>query len=617
MSSNEPRTVQVKHRSVAGWVLAVAGLLAACAQGGIREAIPESPQPAAVPARGAVERLRIPAEAFAPDAFSVSVHLPPGYAAGQSRYPVLYINDGQDMAAVGLESALARLYDQDIIRPIIVVAIGMLPDRMGTYGLSDRAAARSVPADSRFGPVGSRAHEYSEWVARELVPYVDARYRTHTRPSSRAVLGWSIGALNAFNLAWQYPEVFGRVGVFSPSFWLASDRTDAIAIQKTRLAQAMVDRGSARAGLKVWISVGGAEEADDRDGDGVSDAVDDARDLVAGYSASDGTRLRGLAQLGYSVNMDHAHRATRADVAFLLVSDGQHNQASWARMLPEFLTWAYRKQAPPLDATGQVRSYQEFDSRFVAARNVDVWLPPDYGHDTSKHYPVVYMHDGQNLFDPALSYTGIDWGVDETMTRLIREKKIREAIVVGIWNTPLRGAEYMPRKAVEDSRVRLMKDFPDLPREQILSDAYLKFLVEELKPFIDTTFRTLPARQHTFVMGSSMGGLISAYAISEYPDVFGGAAGVSTHWPAGDGVVIDYLREHLPDPRTHKFYFDYGTETLDAGYGPYQRRMDKVLRRAGYTRDINWITLKAAGAEHSERAWSRRVDQPLIFFLGY
>lgn len=265
--------------------------------------------------------------------------------------------------------------------------------------------------------------------------------------------------------------------------------------------------------------------------------------------------------------------------------------------------------------TGVIKRHEKFASEYVDARNVDVWLPPGYEKDAGKRYPVIYMHDGQNLFDPRTSYIGVDWGIDETMTRLVSEKRVREAIIVGIWNTPKRIAEYMPQKAVTGASIKLLKDAPPLERGEILSDNYLKFLVNELKPFIDSTYRSLPDRKHTFIMGSSMGGLISAYAISEYPQVFGGAGCISTHWPAGEGIVIDYLKKHLPDARTHKLYFDYGTETLDAEYEPYQQKMDEVMRNSGYREGKNWITKKFAGAEHSERAWSRRVDIPLTFFL--
>ena len=117
-------------------------------------------------------------------------------------------------------------------------------------------------------------------------------------------------------------------------------------------------------------------------------------------------------------------------------------------------------------------------------------------------------------------------------------------------------------------------------------------------------------------MGSSMGGLISLYALTEYPAVFGGAACLSTHWPAGGGVMIDYLRSALPDPAGHRIYFDHGTATLDSLYPPFQRRADAVMRAAGYVEGRDWVTRVFAGAEHSERAWRVRVEQPLIFLLG-
>lgn len=283
-----------------------------------------------------------------------------------------------------------------------------------------------------------------------------------------------------------------------------------------------------------------------------------------------------------------------------------------------FLSFAQqspRPSPPPEGVTGNLKRHERLSSKFVDPRNVDVWLPPSYEQKKSQRFPVVYMHDGQNLFEPKLSFTGVDWGVDETMTRLIGDGKIREAIVVGVWNTPKRFSEYMPQKPVAHSTVQLIKDIPSSRVSQIVSDNYLKFLVTELKPFIDSTYRTLGDRRNTFIMGSSAGALISVYAIAEYPNVFGGAGGISTHWPVGDGIVIHYLKDHLPDPRSHRLYFDFGTETLDAGYEPYQRKMDEVLRKAGYKNGKNWITRKFAGDEHSERAWRKRVDVPLTFFL--
>ena len=289
-----------------------------------------------------VVQLQLDAPAFAPERIKIAVYLPPDYGRSRRRYPVLYANDGQDMAAVGLQPTVARLYRAHAIEPVIVVAIDMLADRAGAYGLSDRAASHSLVGGSPIGPIGTRAQDYSAWVAGVLVPYVDAHYRTRKSARERTMLGWSPGALNAFNLGWQYPDVFGRVGAFSPSFWLAADRSSATTVQHTRLAQAMVERGGKRASLRMWFAVGTAEETKDRDGDGVNDTVDDVQDLLEGYRGADGFHLRGLKQLGYSVDMDYAKHPSRlADASLFQLQGGVHNQASWKQMLPPFLLWAY------------------------------------------------------------------------------------------------------------------------------------------------------------------------------------------------------------------------------------------------------------------------------------
>ena len=318
-------------------------LLTCCVSGWSTE-IPAASAPIA---STAPIRLQLDAPAFAPEKIKVAIYLPPDYGsttAANRHYPVLYANDGQDMPAVGLQATLARLYREHAIEPVIVVAIDMLSDRASGYGLSDRATSRSLVGGSQIGPIGTRAQDYSHWVATMLVPYVDAHYRTRRSVRDRTMLGWSLGALNAFNLGWEYPDVFGRVGAFSPSFWLAADRSSAAAIEHTRLVQGMIDRGPIRAGLKVWFAVGTAEETSDRDGNGIIDAINDVQDVIEGYRGPDGFHARGLKQLGYSVNLDYARQPSRdTDVALFLLQGGKHNQAAWKQMLPPFLLWAYGK----------------------------------------------------------------------------------------------------------------------------------------------------------------------------------------------------------------------------------------------------------------------------------
>jgi predicted alpha/beta superfamily hydrolase len=273
-----------------------------------------------------------------------------------------------------------------------------------------------------------------------------------------------------------------------------------------------------------------------------------------------------------------------------------------------------------------VRTHDPFPSKLVGARNVHVWLPPSYEGESARRYPVIYANDGQNQFDPKNSFIGVDWALDETMTRLIEEKKIREAIIVAVWNTPKRAQEYVPAKAVRSSigtwrEPAMRKTFKEyeLRLEDPtwgLSDEYLKFLVTELKPFLDQQYRTLTNRADTFILGSSAGAMISLSAVCEYPQVFGGAACVSTHWPLGDGVLVEYFRDRLPDPATHLIYFDFGTATLDKNYEPYQLKMDAAMERRGYQAGTNWVTYKFQGSEHSEKDWRKRVHIPLEFLLG-
>jgi enterochelin esterase-like enzyme len=248
----------------------------------------------------------------------------------------------------------------------------------------------------------------------------------------------------------------------------------------------------------------------------------------------------------------------------------------------------------PSVSSEELRRFSDFSSSFVGARNIDVWLPA--GYSSKKKYAVLYMHDGQMLYDSTVTWNKQEWGVDETMTNLLKQKKIKDCIVVGVWNTGiLRHADYFPQKpflslatAQQDSIYKVTRgEGYALFAAPVQSDAYLKFLVTELKPFIDKTFSVKTDRANTFIGGSSMGGLISMYAICEYPDVFGGAACLSTHWPgifatANNPIpdaFISYLKNNLPDPSSHKIYFDYGTAGLDSLYKPFQLQADAVMQR--------------------------------------
>jgi enterochelin esterase-like enzyme len=281
-------------------------------------------------------------------------------------------------------------------------------------------------------------------------------------------------------------------------------------------------------------------------------------------------------------------------------------------------------------AAGKLDDLGVVSSRYTDARKVTVWLPSSYRPGGPSH-SVLYMHDGQNLFDPETGYGGMEWKIDETLNRLIAENKVRPTIVVAIWNTPKRLREYVPSKAFNHLPAEYMDRVRGLYGGDPLSDGYLKFIVRELKPRIDRAYNVRTDRANTMIMGSSMGALISLYAVNEYPRVFGGAAMVSTHWPlflAAEGKKLSdpeyeavssaferYLRPALPSPATHRLYFDHGSETLDAIYARYQKRIDRLVARRGYRSGANWISRSFPGQAHNEISWASRVEIPLRFLL--
>ncbi len=285
----------------------------------------------------------------------------------------------------------------------------------------------------------------------------------------------------------------------------------------------------------------------------------------------------------------------------------------------------------PKVASGKLERMESFKSNYITPRNIDVWLPENYS--SSKKYCVLYMHDGQMLFDSETTWNKQAWDVDDVVSKLMKEGKIQDVIVVGMasdGNT--RHVDYFPQKPFESLTQNQQDSIYKANRSngqsvfnkgKINSDNYLKFIVKELKPIIDGKYSVYTDAKHTFIAGSSMGGLISIYAICEYPNIFGGAACLSTHWPGIFAVennpipnaFFEYLKKHLPNPKNHKLYFDYGTATLDAMYEPFQLKVDKIMKAKGFTSQ-NWSTQKFEGEEHSEKSWNKRLHIPIEFLLG-
>lgn len=280
-------------------------------------------------------------------------------------------------------------------------------------------------------------------------------------------------------------------------------------------------------------------------------------------------------------------------------------------------------------SNGVMKRVVNFPSKFVRPRNIDVWLPTNYSEENK--YAVLYMHDGQMLFDANTTWNKQEWKVDEIVGGLIDSAKIKNTIVVAIWNhSDIRHTDYYPQKPFDLLPQKFKDSIFETATKQfgsdfkgLQSDNYLKFIVEEVKPFIDTNFSVYKDVDNTFIAGSSMGGLISMYAICEYPEIFGGVACLSTHWvgfaPQENSIVPEtfftYLAQNLPSPKSHKIYFDYGTKTLDEFYLPYQYRVSEVLQLKGYDK-LNSRNLKFEGDDHSENSWNQRFQIPVQFLLN-
>lgn len=266
--------------------------------------------------------------------------------------------------------------------------------------------------------------------------------------------------------------------------------------------------------------------------------------------------------------------------------------------------------------------YPQFHSQYVPSRTIRVWVPA--GYDSTARYDVLYMHDGLMLFDASITWNKQEWGVDEAMDSLTAKGLIRPTIVVGIDNRPEmadRISEYCP-----DDVAQL------LPQGKQLYDGlvpmkgndYLRFVVEEVKPFIDSFYRTYKEREHTWTMGSSCGGLISSYALCKYPNVFGGAACMSTHStlaidtdhpdPEMTKAYVSYLQQHIA-VNSCRLYFDRGDRTLDANYSESQAAINAMLESAGWD-EAHFLYRFFPGASHTEDSWRARLDVPLRFLLA-
>ncbi|MFA5988587.1 MAG: alpha/beta hydrolase-fold protein [Sphingomonas sp.] len=286
-----------------------------------------------------------------------------------------------------------------------------------------------------------------------------------------------------------------------------------------------------------------------------------------------------------------------------------------------------RHRSPPTPA-GRFVELRHIASANIASPHVTVWLPPGYGRGKAR-YPVIYMQDGQNIFFAKQASFHKIWGADKAMLRLLAASEAPPAIIVAIWSPGKdRARQYMPQKLFDTLPAATKLQAEGFLHGRIISDAYLRFVAQELKPKIDTLYRTMGDPEHTLLVGSSMGGLISLYAMAEYPHVFGAAACLSTHWPLVDpekaGAVDEavlaawysYLSKRLGPPAGRRMWFDHGDQMLDRHYGAWQSQIDRRLGIIGWQPGADFKTSVYPGAAHDENAWAARLDEVFTWLLN-
>ena len=259
---------------------------------------------------------------------------------------------------------------------------------------------------------------------------------------------------------------------------------------------------------------------------------------------------------------------------------------------------------------GDLRYHFDFPATKLGnTRTVLVYLPPGYDSDPEARYPVLYMHDGQNLFDAATSFIGVEWNVDETLTRMTESGDVEPIIVVGIYNEG-------------DDRVYEYTPIEDRSGDGGGADLYADFIVNDLKPFIDAHYRTRPGRDNTGIMGSSLGGLVSLYVAWSHPDVFSKVGAMSATYGWADAYILDFLEQQAPPPDV-RVWLDVGTAESGADRDKdgvpdliaLHRRVRDVLMEKGLSipRDLRYV--EEQGALHNERAWGARFPRAVAYLF--
>ncbi|MBB6460807.1 alpha/beta hydrolase-fold protein [Flammeovirga kamogawensis] len=496
-----------------------------------------------------------------------------------------FFNDGQDMEAVQMYSTLNHLYDLKVINPIAVIGIHCSALRIDEYGCISSADYMNR---------GNKAHDFSRFVIEELIPYCRKSFNISTSPKDIAYAGFSLGGLSALDISWHYPQYFNKIGVFSGSFWwrdkpAEGDYNDDI----DRIMHRTIQNSSKKEGLKFWLQTGTKDETSDRNNNGIIDSIDDTLDLI-----------KELDKKGYDIH---------DDITYVEITDGEHNFYTWSAVLPNFLTWAFggndyvktdRQQLAErrhkmwfhLDAMAEAPNVDimlisdKFDMPQLGKKRA-VWALLPKGWDSfSERYPVMYLHDAQNLFNKNAPF-GM-WGIHKVMSEMIDQGK--KMIVIAIEHG-------------DEERIEEFAPFADENGTGGSGKRYINFIVDTLVPYINRNFPSKQDRENTGIGGSSMGGLVSLYAGLYRPEAFGKYMIFSPSlWYSSK---IFALAKRVTPFLKSMIYFYGGGKESETLIGEIEELIE-ILKDRGF--EDHHLPLKInPEANHSEAVWGQEFEEAM------
>ena len=280
--------------------------------------------------------------------------------------------------------------------------------------------------------------------------------------------------------------------------------------------------------------------------------------------------------------------------------------------------------APTPAASSQTIELAAIEAEALPEQNITIWLPPEYAADAERRFPVLYMWDGQNLFDPAKTHYGKAWMVQDVLGDMVAKGEAEPHIVVGIHSPPGmdRYRVYVPQ-FVDQAAGAVAANVKDMAGGPVASKRQLDWVADTLVDRIDSEYRTLATARNRTIAGASMGGVMSCYAIVARPDTFSRAGCVSAHLafvdpelaPANEDQILGlwdaYLEANLGRPDGRRVWMDHGTEKLDAYYGPWQEALAADFTRLGWKEGEDFTARVYEGAEHDENFWHERMPEML------